>query len=75
MRSTGCSRNAERTWPAHLSAREGTCAVVARATVRLVRPPAARCLLVLGFSDDIEGAEAVPALLSGRSLHGGVALR
>ena len=37
---------------------------MARATVRLVRPPVARCLLVLGFSDDIVGAEAVPALLT-----------
>ena len=43
---------------------EGTCAVQARATVRLVRPPAARSLLVLGFSDDIEGARGVPALLT-----------
>ena len=43
---------------------EGTCAIVARATIRLVRPPAARCLLVLGFADDIEGAAAVPSLLT-----------
>ena len=43
---------------------EGTCAVVARAVVRLVRPPAARALLVLGFRDEIEGADAVPALLT-----------
>lgn len=43
---------------------EGTCALIARATVRLVRPPAARALLVLGFDDDIAGAEAVPALLA-----------
>ena len=43
---------------------EGTCAVVARAVVRLVRPPAVRSLLVLGFRDDIEGAGAVPALLT-----------
>ena len=43
---------------------EGTCAIVARATIRLVRPPAARCLLVLGFADDIEGAAAVPVLLT-----------
>jgi FAD/FMN-containing dehydrogenase/Fe-S oxidoreductase len=42
---------------------EGACAVVARATIRLVRPPAARRLLVLGFADDIAAAEAVPALL------------
>ncbi|HKZ91462.1 MAG TPA: FAD-binding and (Fe-S)-binding domain-containing protein, partial [Candidatus Limnocylindrales bacterium] len=43
---------------------EGTCAVIARATLRLVRPPTARCLLVLGFADDIEAAGAVPALLT-----------
>ena len=43
---------------------EGTCAVVARAVIRLVRPPATRTLLVLGFEDDIAGAEAVPALLT-----------
>ncbi len=43
---------------------EGTCAVLARATVRLVRPPTTRALLVLGFDDDIEGANAVPALLT-----------
>ena len=42
---------------------EGTCALVARATLRLVRPPPSRCLLVLGFADDVEGADAVPALL------------
>ena len=42
---------------------EGTCAVVAGATIALVRPPAAKCLLVLGFPDDLEGADAVPALL------------
>ena len=45
---------------------EGTCAVVARATVRLWTPPAARCLLVLGFPDDIDAAAAVPALLTER---------
>ena len=43
---------------------EGTCAVVARAVVRLVRAPAARALLVLGFEDDVAGADAVPALLT-----------
>jgi FAD/FMN-containing dehydrogenase/Fe-S oxidoreductase len=42
---------------------EGTCALVARATLRLLRPPSSRCLLVLGFTDDAEGADAVPALL------------
>ncbi len=43
---------------------EGSCAIVARATIRLVRQPALRALLVLGFTDDIAGAEAVPALLA-----------
>jgi len=43
---------------------EGTCAVLARAVIRLVRPPTARALLVLGFADDIEGAGSVPALLT-----------
>ncbi len=42
---------------------EGSCAIVARATIALIRPPAIRCLLVLGFADDIAGADAVPALL------------
>ena len=42
---------------------EGTCAVVAGATVRLWTPPIAKCLLVLGFADDIAAAAAVPALL------------
>jgi FAD/FMN-containing dehydrogenase/Fe-S oxidoreductase len=45
---------------------EGTCAVVAGATVRLWTPPAAKCLLVLGFPDDIAAAAAVPALLTER---------
>ena len=43
---------------------EGTCVVVARAVVQLVRPPRVRALLVLGFDDDIAGANAVPALLT-----------
>ena len=45
---------------------EGTCVVVASATMRLWAPPAARCLLVLGFRDDIAAAAAVPALLTER---------
>ena len=53
---------------------EGTCAVVARAVVRLVRPPAARALLVLGFEDDIDGADAVPALLTAEPVHRRVAV-
>jgi len=42
---------------------EGTCAVVAAVTLRLIEPPAARCLLVLGYPDDITAASAVVALL------------
>jgi FAD/FMN-containing dehydrogenase/Fe-S oxidoreductase len=42
---------------------EGTCVVVAGATVALVAPPAARSLLVLGYPDDVAAASAVPALL------------
>ncbi len=42
---------------------EGTCAVVSAATIRLVRPPAVRGLLVLAFTDDITAAAAVPSLL------------
>ena len=45
---------------------EGTCAVVAGATMRLWTPPVARCLLVLGFPDDIAAAAAVPAILTER---------
>lgn len=47
-----------------LAGSEGTCALIARATVRLVRPPPARALVVLGWTDDVAGAEAVPALLA-----------
>ncbi len=49
-----------------LTGTEGTCVVLARATLRLVRPPTSRVLLVLGFSDDIEGAYSVPALLTAK---------
>ena len=42
---------------------EGTCAVVSAATLRLVRPPAHRGLLILAFVDDIAAAAAVPGLL------------
>ena len=45
---------------------EGTCAIVSAATIRLVRPTAVRALLVLGFTDDIEAASAVTALLTER---------
>ncbi len=42
---------------------EGTCAVVSAATIRLVRPPERRGLLVLAFADDIAAATVVPGLL------------
>lgn len=47
---------------------EGTCAVVSAVTLRLVRNPAARALLVLAFGDDVEAAAAVPAILAERPL-------
>lgn len=47
---------------------EGTCAIVLRATLELVRPPAHRAVLVLGFEDEVRAAEAVPALLALRPL-------
>ena len=48
-----------------LAGTEGTCVVLARATLRLLRPPVAHGLLVLGFGDDIEGAACIPDLLTG----------
>ncbi len=39
---------------------EGTCAVTLRAKVRLVKSPACRVLLVLGFADIFTAADAVP---------------
>jgi FAD/FMN-containing dehydrogenase/Fe-S oxidoreductase len=42
---------------------EGTLATTLRATVRLVRLPACRALLVLGFEDSIAAAESVPVIL------------
>ncbi|MEV5481774.1 MULTISPECIES: FAD-binding and (Fe-S)-binding domain-containing protein [Streptomyces] len=47
---------------------EGTLAVVLTATVRLLRPPPERALVVLGFSDACAAADAVPALLGHRPL-------
>ncbi|WP_051835900.1 FAD-binding and (Fe-S)-binding domain-containing protein [Streptomyces sp. NRRL WC-3549] len=49
---------------------EGTLAVILSATVRLVTPPPARALVVLGFQDACAAADAVPALLE----HGPLAL-
>ena len=45
---------------------EGTCAVVLGATVRLVRPPRATALAVLGYPDIYSAAERVPGLLEHR---------
>ncbi|MER5970540.1 FAD-linked oxidase C-terminal domain-containing protein [Streptomyces sp. NPDC002055] len=42
---------------------EGTCVVILSATVRLVTPPPARALVVLGFADSCAAADAVPDLL------------
>ncbi|HVE95627.1 MAG TPA: FAD-binding oxidoreductase, partial [Pseudonocardiaceae bacterium] len=42
---------------------EGTCAVLLEATVRLIAPPPAVVLLVLGFPDIPTAADAVPGLL------------
>jgi FAD/FMN-containing dehydrogenase/Fe-S oxidoreductase len=42
---------------------EGTCAVLLEATVRLVAPPPAVALLVLGFPDLAAAAETAPGLL------------
>ncbi len=42
---------------------EGTCAVLLEATVRLIAPPPAVALLVLGFADLPAAADAVPGLL------------
>ena len=51
-----------------LTGTEGTCAVVSSVTLRLVAPPAAGVLLVLGFADDNEAAAAVPSLLGAAPL-------
>ncbi|MER5183070.1 FAD-linked oxidase C-terminal domain-containing protein [Streptomyces sp. NPDC002896] len=47
---------------------EGTLAVILSATVRLISPPPARALVVLGFRDACAAADAVPALLKHRLL-------
>ncbi|TDC42581.1 FAD-binding and (Fe-S)-binding domain-containing protein [Micromonospora sp. KC213] len=43
---------------------EGTCAVVVRATVRLVPTAAAATLLALGYDDVVDAAEDVPEILA-----------
>ncbi|MGH2929747.1 MAG: FAD-binding oxidoreductase, partial [Solirubrobacteraceae bacterium] len=47
---------------------EGTCAVLLAATVRLVESPPERVLVVLGFADVAEAADAVPAVLAHRPI-------
>ncbi len=47
---------------------EGTLAVILSATVRLVSPPPARALVVLGYRDACAAADAVPGLLGHRLL-------
>ncbi|MGH3698240.1 MAG: FAD-binding and (Fe-S)-binding domain-containing protein [Pseudonocardiaceae bacterium] len=46
-----------------LTGTEGTCAVLLEATVRLIAPPGAVVLLVLGFPDTPAAADAAPSLL------------
>jgi FAD/FMN-containing dehydrogenase/Fe-S oxidoreductase len=43
---------------------EGTCVALLEATVHLVRPPASRVLLLLGFADHYLAADFVPTLLA-----------
>src|SRR5262249_48292024 len=43
---------------------EGSCVTVLAATVRLVEPPAARVLAVLGYPDQFRAADATPPLLA-----------
>ncbi|MDR1426451.1 MAG: FAD-binding protein, partial [Bifidobacteriaceae bacterium] len=49
---------------------EGTCAIVLEATLKLVPVPPATALLVAGYANTIEAADAVPALLA----HGPLAM-
>jgi FAD/FMN-containing dehydrogenase/Fe-S oxidoreductase len=49
--------------PAALTGTEGTCGVITSATLRLVRVPAATVLVLLGYPDMAEAADAVPGLL------------
>ncbi|MGQ0464492.1 MAG: FAD-binding and (Fe-S)-binding domain-containing protein [Sporichthyaceae bacterium] len=49
-------------WARALVGTEGTCAAVLGATLRLVPPPAARALLVLGCADLALAADAIPAI-------------
>ncbi|MFI7699606.1 FAD-binding and (Fe-S)-binding domain-containing protein [Nonomuraea sp. NPDC049480] len=50
--------------PRALVGTEGTCVLVAGATVRLVPQPSATALLVLGYDDVVAAAEDVPEILN-----------
>jgi FAD/FMN-containing dehydrogenase/Fe-S oxidoreductase len=54
--------------PAALVGTEGTCGVLLRATVDLVRSPTSTVLVVLGYPDMASAADAVPALLPHRPI-------
>jgi FAD/FMN-containing dehydrogenase/Fe-S oxidoreductase len=47
---------------------EGTCVTILEATVRLLEAPAARVLLVIGFSDIYDAADAVMEILDARPI-------
>ncbi|HSS45448.1 MAG TPA: FAD-linked oxidase C-terminal domain-containing protein [Thermoanaerobaculia bacterium] len=47
---------------------EGTCVFVLEATLRLVKSPRERCLLVLGFHDVYAAADRVPEILTHRPI-------
>lgn len=64
-----------RSIPRFLVGTEGTLATVTRATVRLVRAPAVRILVALGYPDMATAADAVPQIRSGVAPHEGPALR
>ncbi|MGK5533819.1 FAD-binding and (Fe-S)-binding domain-containing protein [Streptomyces sp. URMC 129] len=52
-----------RDWARAFTGSEGTLGVLTRATVRLVQPPAARALAVLGYPDESAAADAAAGLL------------
>ncbi len=53
----------DRNWARAFTGSEGTLGVITEAAVRLVTPPAARVLAVLGYSDEGSAAEAAHTLL------------
>ncbi|WP_326597423.1 FAD-binding and (Fe-S)-binding domain-containing protein [Streptomyces sp. NBC_01803] len=52
-----------RDWARAFTGSEGTLGVLTGATVRLIRPPAARALAVLGYPDESAAADAAAGLL------------